>query len=368
MPGTATTIIGNLVFQSGALYLVQVSPSTATYAGVIGTASLAGTVNAYFVAGSYLAKQYTILTTTGGLGGTTFASLTNTRLPAGLTESLSYSADDVYLNLSATYTGLNINQQNVANALNNYFNTTGGLPAAFFGLNSNGLTQIDGEVATDSEKGAFRLMNDFLNLMLDMSLIGRGGGAGGTADAFAPEQQASFPPDIALAYARCSRRRRSRLRSALDRVGLGLRRLQARPTAMPWSARTMSRPRLRFCRRHGLSRHADTVLGFALAGGGTNWGLAQGLGSGRSDAFQAGVYGRSSSGPAYVVGRARLRQSLVHDQPHRARRPAQRELQRRRATAARLEGGYRLRAMSASDRRHPLCGIAGAVLPHAELQ
>ena len=44
-----------------------------------------------------------------------------------------------------------------------------------------------------------------------------------------------------------------------------------------------------------------TLAGFALAGGGTNWGLAQGLGGGRSDAFQAGVYGKTYFGPAYVA-------------------------------------------------------------------
>ncbi len=182
---------------------MQVNPSTSTYAVVIGTASLAGTVSASFVAGSYVSKQYTILTTTGGLGGTTFAGLTNTDCQRARATILSYSANDVYLNLTAgftNYTGLNINQQNVANALTNYFNTTGGIPAAFFGLSSNGLTQIGGEAATGGEKGAFRLMTDFLNLMLDMSLNGRGGDAGTTAASFAPEQQASFPSDIALAY------------------------------------------------------------------------------------------------------------------------------------------------------------------------
>jgi outer membrane autotransporter protein len=46
----------------------------------------------------------------------------------------------------------------------------------------------------------------------------------------------------------------------------------------------------------------DTVAGFALAGGGTSWGLAQGLGGGRSDAFQAGIYGTTRSGPAYLSG------------------------------------------------------------------
>src|SRR5262249_51207569 len=35
----------------------------------------------------------------------------------------------------------------------------------------------------------------------------------------------------------------------------------------------------------------NSIVGLALAGGGTGWSLAQGLGTGMSDAFQAGVYG-----------------------------------------------------------------------------
>jgi fibronectin-binding autotransporter adhesin len=34
----------------------------------------------------------------------------------------------------------------------------------------------------------------------------------------------------------------------------------------------------------------DTLFGFALAGGGVSWSLAQGLGSGNGNAFQAGLY------------------------------------------------------------------------------
>jgi outer membrane autotransporter protein len=45
----------------------------------------------------------------------------------------------------------------------------------------------------------------------------------------------------------------------------------------------------------------DTVAGFAFGGGGTNWSLAEGLGGGRSDAFQAGVYGATRWGPAYLA-------------------------------------------------------------------
>jgi outer membrane autotransporter protein len=45
----------------------------------------------------------------------------------------------------------------------------------------------------------------------------------------------------------------------------------------------------------------NSVVGFALAGGITSWSLAQGLGSGRSNALQAGVYGATRWGPAYFA-------------------------------------------------------------------
>ena len=45
----------------------------------------------------------------------------------------------------------------------------------------------------------------------------------------------------------------------------------------------------------------NSVVGLALAGGGTNWSLANGLGGGKSDAFQAGVYGATKYGPAYLA-------------------------------------------------------------------
>src|SRR5258708_12887034 len=42
-------------------------------------------------------------------------------------------------------------------------------------------------------------------------------------------------------------------------------------------------------------------VGFAVAGGGTSGGLAQGRGGGKSDAFQAGLYGTAPSGSAYLA-------------------------------------------------------------------
>ena len=56
------TVAGNLAFQSGAFYIVQVNPTTASSTNVSGTASLAGTVAAVFAPGTYLVRSYTILT------------------------------------------------------------------------------------------------------------------------------------------------------------------------------------------------------------------------------------------------------------------------------------------------------------------
>jgi autotransporter-associated beta strand protein len=102
-PGTMT-VQGNLAFQSGALYLVQVNPSTASSTNVTagGSATLAGAVNAAFASGSYVSRTYTILSAAGGLNGTTFNNLTTTNLPAGFTANLSYSATSAILNLTAT--------------------------------------------------------------------------------------------------------------------------------------------------------------------------------------------------------------------------------------------------------------------------
>jgi uncharacterized protein with beta-barrel porin domain len=46
----------------------------------------------------------------------------------------------------------------------------------------------------------------------------------------------------------------------------------------------------------------DTLVGFAMAGGGTSFKVADALGGGRSDLFQAGAFLRHSIGPAYLSG------------------------------------------------------------------
>jgi autotransporter-associated beta strand protein len=313
VPGTSMNIVGNLAFQSGAYYLVQLNATTSTFANVSGTASLGGTVEAVFSPGTVVpAHQYTILVS-GGLTGTTFVSLAAANLPVNFNANLTYTPDDVLLNMTAALgasAGLNTNQQNVATSLNNFFNSGGTLPpnfAAVFGLSglslANALTQLSGAVATDAEHGAFQLMTEFLGLMLDPFVDGRLGSGNGQAMGFAPDEQASLPPDIALAYA-------SILKKAPPQPTFDQRWTawgaayggsnSANGNAAAGSSNVTANT---FGFAGGMDYHVtpNTVVGFALAGGGLNWGLSTG-GTGRSDAFQAGVYGTTHAGPAYLAG------------------------------------------------------------------
>jgi uncharacterized protein with beta-barrel porin domain len=87
----------------------------------------------------------------------------------------------------------------------------------------------------------------------------------------------------------------------------------------------------------------NTLVGFALGGGGTSFNVANGLGGGSSDLFQAGVYARHTMGNAYVAGALAYgwqdvttdRTVTIAGNDHlRARFDAN-------ALSGRLEGGYR---------------------------
>jgi uncharacterized protein with beta-barrel porin domain len=316
------SVLGNLSFTAASTYMIQVSPANAGRTNVTGTATLGGaTVSALFAAGSYVSRQYTILNATGNVAGT-FSSLVNTNLPANFTSSLSYDAKDAYLNLALNYApssspnfggGLNANQHQVANALTNFFNATGGIPLVFGTLNPGGLTQASGEVATGSQQTTFDAMNQFMGLLTDPFIAGRSDGATGGAGAtpFAEES------DGANAYAANGK---ARPRSERDAYGMITKAPpMADPFAQRWSVwaagfggsqTTDGNAPLGSnsvtSRIAGTAVGADyrfspfTIAGFALAGGGTSFSLANALGSGRSDLFQAGAFVRHTAGPAYI--------------------------------------------------------------------
>ena len=125
--------------QSGALYLVFINPATSSFANVTGTATLNGLVVANFATGTYVVKRYTLLTAAAGVSGT-FAGIDSLGLPAGFKESLTYDSTHAYLDLALAFAPpsgqLNINQQNVANAIVNFFNANGGIPLVFGGVDA----------------------------------------------------------------------------------------------------------------------------------------------------------------------------------------------------------------------------------------
>ena len=309
------TVQGNLVMTSAAAYLVEVSPTAADRTNVTGTASLGGTVQAVFGPGGSFARSYTILSATGGLGGTRFNGLITGNLPANFATSLSYTSTDVLLNLTAVLgagIGLSQNQQNVATSLNTFFNNGGALPPGFlpiFGLTGsnlgNALSQLSGEAATGGQQVAFQMGNQFLGLMLDPFVDGRNGAAGlGGPASVAPEREA-VPNEVALAYAAVLKAPPVRAPSFEQRWSAwgggygGSNRTSGDPAVVgshDLSARTAG-----FAGGLDYRVTPNTVVGVALAGGGTNWSLANGLGGGKSDAFQAGVYGVTRSGPAYLA-------------------------------------------------------------------
>ena len=124
---------------------------------------------------------------------------------------------------------------------------------------------------------------------------------------------------------------------------------------------------LRLCRRHGLSRSRRTRWWASRSPAPAPiGGLANALGTGRSDALQAGAYGISWFGPAYLAGALVVHQSLVHDQSHRARRSLDGELRRPELWRA---ARRRLPLRRAADvRRDAVWRRAVAGLPHAGLQ
>jgi len=101
-PGSFMTVAGDLALQSGAAYLVQITPNAASDARVSGRAALNGMVTATYSSGN-LDKHYTILSAAHGITGR-FSGLANTNLPSNFSTSLSYDATHAYLDLSLSFT------------------------------------------------------------------------------------------------------------------------------------------------------------------------------------------------------------------------------------------------------------------------
>jgi uncharacterized protein with beta-barrel porin domain len=199
---------------------------------------------------------------------------------------------------------------NVADAIDNYILGGGTLPAGFQNLFNyspaqleNALAQLAGQAATGAATSSFQLMTDFLNLLFDPTM-GGSGAPPGAPTAFAPEDEA-LPPDVAAAYDSALDKPPPQLADFAQRWsawGSGFGGYNTTQGNAATGAANVTATDYGFA--GGMDYHAspDLKLGFALAGAGTNWSLAQSLGSGRSDSFQVGGYGTLRFGAAYLSG------------------------------------------------------------------
>jgi autotransporter-associated beta strand protein len=318
------TVNDELVFCHCTFYNVKVTSGGNDLTQVVSTggpaiAALDGMVRVTSLNSSYkFNSPYTIVTAQGGFGPTRFDSLMT---QTGINGSLSYTLTDVNLTLLSALgqlPGLNVNQHNVATALDTIFNgggTSGSLGGIFNGNIPQNLSQASGETATGTQQATFNAMDLFLGLLTDPFVAGRGGSnpSSGGAPGFAEEG------DGANAYAA---KRQNAARDAFAKIPTKAdvaRNNLLDPHWSVWGAalgggsntdgNAVLGSNNTTARAFGFAAGADyrispaTLAGFALAGGGTSF-TVNGFGSGRSDLFQAGAFVRHNIGAAYVSAAA----------------------------------------------------------------
>ncbi|MBR1086413.1 autotransporter domain-containing protein [Bradyrhizobium manausense] len=311
-PGSALTVQGSLAFATAGAYLVEINAGVADRVNVNGPATLGGNVLVALLGSSFVKQSYLILNATGGITGT-FAGVNN--LPAGVVGTLTGDSNNVVLSLSLNYNAsgnLNANQQNVGNALSQFFNTNGSIPVSYVGLSPAALSQIAGEAATGSQQTTFQAMSQFITTLLDPFIGGR------ETPPTPPPATAYTEDDKASAYAASRATRSERERAAYAAVFNKAPLRQAYdPHWSVWASgfggsqttdgNTAAGSNAATSRIFGMAAGADyllsprTIAGFALSGGGTSFSVAN-SGTGRSDLFQAGAYVRHTAGAAYVAG------------------------------------------------------------------
>ena len=311
------TINGNLTFVGAGNYLVEVSPTAADRTYVIGTATLAGTLTLVATGGTYtIGKQYVLLNATGGITGTfTTGSLAGLFGPA-IRATVTYDGNNVLLNLDPNAIspflpqGTTVNQRNVARAIDQIFQA-GNAPAPFLSLFNlsqagllNALNQLSGEVGTGAALASFESMRRFIGAMLD-PWVGtradngvRGPALGFAADPALPEAALAFAPmptkaphvTFAQRWTAWAAAYGSHGKLPGEGVVIGSHDLDIRTGGVASGFDYRLSP--------------DTVIGLAFAGGTESFGLSGGLGSGRADVLQAGVYGSTRLGDYYLSAAA----------------------------------------------------------------
>jgi uncharacterized protein with beta-barrel porin domain len=293
------TVKGSFTMTAASTFLVQISGASNNSVNVSGTAMLGGAVDAAF-SGSFIRHQYAIVTAAGGVSGTFASGFTLVNLPSNFSASLGYDATHAFITISGPSfgNGLTGNQQAVANGITNAFNSNG-IPLFYAELTPAALTQAAGELGTGSQQTTFQAMGQFMGLLTD-PFMNRTGGANATPGATGYTDEELGYARKRDAYAMFTKAPLAKVydpRWSVWAAGYGGSQSTSGNAAGGTNDTSSS--------IYGTAVGADylfspnTIAGFSLAGGGTNFSVA-GSGSGHSDLFQAGAYVRHTQGAAYV--------------------------------------------------------------------
>ncbi|MDR3483319.1 MAG: autotransporter domain-containing protein [Bradyrhizobium sp.] len=355
-----TALTGNLVQTATALFLtdINVAGASSDRVNVSGTANLAGAVQLQVSNLTFAPWQQTILSAAGGTTNNGLALLASPALQAQLVYPNSTDVVVKSTGLNFVVPGLNNNQTSLANALNGAAHTDG-LGGPIFNLLLNGVTslpgynlalnQLTGEAATGSQQTTFDAMNMFMGTMLDPSNRGTTSAPGGEVSGYASEGDASAyastrntgaARDAYAMFTKAPLATTYDPRWSVWASGFGGSQTTDGNAAVGSNNTTSS--------VYGTAVGADyifsprTIAGFALAGGGTNFSVAN-SGSGHSDLFQAGAFVKHTVGPAYIsAALAYGWQDITTNRTVTAAGTNQLRAQfDANAFSGRLEGGYR---------------------------
>ena len=261
-------VAGSLTFSAASSYMVEISGASSDLTQVAGAATLGGATVVVVPTGT-VTKQYTILTATGGVPDT-FNPVVSGVSP-NLNPSLSYDANNVYLNFALNYGGgLNVNQQNVANALTNFFNThrrhSGWLRLALAGRPDAGLGRTGDRIAAGDLRrhepvpvADDRSVRRRAAMAASVAMQARSRSPKRARSAYAAKKPRAARDAFAKFPTKARCRAQRSVRSALERLGLRLRRRQHHHRQCRAGIERRDRARVRFCGRRRLSplaRHA----------------------------------------------------------------------------------------------------------------
>ena len=180
-PGAGVThaVSGTFAQTSMGTLALRVAPNGVSDQLVVnGVARLGGTMQTVFQPGTGFSRSYNLVTATGGLTGT-FTTLATQNLPAFLSASLAYGANNVTLNLQsamASLSGLGGNQVAVGQALDGAFNSGSGLNAVsgLYGLSAGqigyALTVLSGSNASVGQSNAVIAGGQFATLLANRAV------------------------------------------------------------------------------------------------------------------------------------------------------------------------------------------------------